>query len=316
MPKQTAKIQKRVSIAVLGEKDHGKSTLLGRFLFETGNIPEDRIAEIKKAVKKSGKRFEWAHLLDSFRYEREKEMTLDASRAVAEVGRNTYELIDVPGHRELLKNMLSGTSRADTAVLVVAADEGIRPQTIRHLEIAKFIGISCMVAIINKCDLIGYSHEKYADAEKALAGLLRSHGFKNAFIIPASAFYGDNVAHRGKHLNWFRGPTMLSAFKKIAAVEQVINTPGARKDIARRRVVYASCILLEKPHTKKIVLETGTQKTAATLKTRQRKFPLGGVAPFTIKLTTRTAIADKFVLKENGVIIGLGRISAANGKPA
>ncbi len=215
MKKQAHSGKNLIPVVILGEKDHGKSTLLGRLFYETKNFPEDRLREIKKTMKVAERHFEWAHLLDSFRYERENEMTLDTSHRILEIGRNAYEFIDVPGHRELINNMLSGASRAEHAILVVAADEGIKPQTILHLEIARFIGISRIIAVINKCDRIGYSQGKFKLAEKQLAGTLLKCGFKNARILPMVAKTGDNLLYRTRRLAWFRGPTLLGAIKNI-----------------------------------------------------------------------------------------------------
>lgn len=138
----------RIPVVLLGEKNHGKSTLLGRILYETKSFPADRLKEIKKIAANSKKRFEWAHLLDSFRYERENEMTLDTTRAIAKIGNQTYEFIDVPGHKELIKNMVTGAADAEFGILVVAADEGITKQTLEHLAIAKFLKLKKN----NRCD--------------------------------------------------------------------------------------------------------------------------------------------------------------------
>jgi len=204
----------RIPIVVLGEKDHGKSTLLGRLLYETRAFPNDRLSEIRKAAKKSTQRFEWAHLLDSFRYERENEMTLDTVPAIAEINGAVYEFIDVPGHRSLIKNMLSGATRARYAIALVDAAEGIKPQTIRHLNIARFLGVSHLIAVINKCDRIGYSREKFTRAEKLTAAALRKCAFPNAAVLPLVATTGDNLIRRSHHLAWFRGPTLFQAIEK------------------------------------------------------------------------------------------------------
>lgn len=302
------KIKNRISIAVLGEKDHGKSTLIGRLLYETGSVPDDRIRAVKKAAKKTGSPIQWAHLLDSFRYEREKDMTLDTTSAIMESGSTEYELIDVPGHRALVKNMLSGASQAECAVLVVAADEGIRPQTIRHLEIAKFLGIARILAAVNKCDLIGYSREKYRQRERPLAELLRTWGFKSAMIVPVAARSGDNLALRGRRLGWFRGPTLLGVLEKIARQStRAKTTPTAQKRVPLRKVFSAECILLKNPHTQKIVLEAGHRTREAKLDPGRKALFVGRPVPLTIRLAKGLAIDSVFVLKENGAIIGLGK---------
>lgn len=204
----------RIPIVVLGEKDQGKSTLLGRLFYETGGLPSDRLREIQNAMRIVGKRFERAHLLDAFRYEREHEMTLDTSRIIVEIGRRLYECIDVPGHPELIKNMLSGASEAHYAILVVEAKGGITPQTTLHLEIAKFLGIKKLIAVINKCDLIGYSREQFERKKLEVADALAHTGFGNAPILPLNAATGDNLLARTQRLRWFCGPTLLHAIEK------------------------------------------------------------------------------------------------------
>ena len=376
----------RIPIVVLGEKDHGKSTLLGRLLYETGGLPKDRLREVRNATRTSGKRFEWAHILDAFRYEREHEMTLDTSRIIVGIDRCLYECIDVPGHRELIKNMLSGTSEAHYAILVVAATSGVTPQTILHLEIAKFLGIKELVAVINKCDFIGYSRERFERRKREAAAALARAGFGNAPILPLNAATGDNMLARTPRLRWFHGPTMLQAIKKsfkpigakskkmpfLMPVQDIYSGPvivgqvmrgkvklGQRVRLLPKGVSYAvreitsgnapktaafpgdnigvaldpkpldikrgdilttghvpfvrnlsaHCIFIKKPKAKKMMLESGFQKSAVRIKSDTKEFTAGKTVKISAQLEEQSAILEKFVLKENGEIIGLGRIA-------
>lgn len=198
----------------LGEKDHGKSTLLGRLLHETDSIPRDRILGVRRAARKLGKKFEWAHLLDSFRYEREHEMTLDTTRALVNLGGKMYEFIDVPGHKELARNMITGASEASCAILLVDGIEGIVPQTKRHLLIAKFLGILHLIVVINKFDRIKNSQAEFVRIKSGVEALLSKSDFGKFVIIPISALKGENLIKKSDRFHWFRGPTLKRAILK------------------------------------------------------------------------------------------------------
>lgn len=200
-------------IVLLGEKDHGKSTLIGRLIFETNSMPLDRLESIRETLTNAKKKFEWAHLLDSFRYEREHKMTLDTTRVVIHIDKVMYEFIDVPGHKRLIKNMLTGASGAQFAILVIDIQEGIRAQTVRHLKIAKFLGIEKIIIVINKCDLTNYSENKFIKRSKELITILGPIGYTDAKIIPITAFNGDNVLIPSQKMAWYSGHTLCEVIK-------------------------------------------------------------------------------------------------------
>lgn len=202
------------SIVVLGEKNHGKSTLVGRLLYETNSLPKDRLREIKRAARSLGKKFEWAYFTDSFRYERLNEMTLDTTRATCKINSRLYEFIDVPGHQELIKNMVSGASQAEYGIVVVAINEGIKPQTMRHLEIAKFLGVRKLIALVNKCDSADYSKKKFERISNSVAIALKKLGFDKTVILPVAARRGVNLLKPSRRLKWFSGPTLATAISK------------------------------------------------------------------------------------------------------
>lgn len=215
-----------LSIAVLGEKNHGKSTLIGRIIFETKSMPNDRVREVKLALANSKKKFEWAHLLDSFRYEREHEMTLDTTRAIVHFGQTSYEFIDVPGHKKLIKNMLTGASEATCAIVVIDIREGIRPQTLRHLKIARFLGIEKILAVVNKCDLAKNPKLEFTKIREEIAGKLNNIGYDDVQILPIAAFGGDNLRTRSKKMTWYRGPTLFESIKMCLAPSAVETDVG------------------------------------------------------------------------------------------
>ena len=177
-------------ITMLGHKDHGKSTLIGSLLMSTGSATEERIADAKNTSKKLGKQFEPAFILDAFSEEREGGLTIDTARAQIKYMGKAFELIDVPGHEELIKNMLSGASYANTAVLVVSAakDEGIKPQTKRHLFLAKMLGIRHFIVAVNKMDTVGYSQNDYEMIKNDIAAYLDDIGVHSQSVnfVPIS----------------------------------------------------------------------------------------------------------------------------------
>ena len=149
--------QRKVNLVVIGHKDHGKSTLIGRLLYDSDVIPEQKLQEIRDELEKSGKKeFEFAFLLDSLEEERKGGLTIDIMQTPFKTRKGSYTIIDCPGHREFIKNMLTGASQADSAVLVVSAKEGIQDQTKQHIFLAKTLGINQLIVAINKMDEVGY----------------------------------------------------------------------------------------------------------------------------------------------------------------
>src|SRR3989344_1221424 len=292
-----------IPIVVLAEKNHGKSTLIGRLLYETSSLSKDRISGAKSAAKKIGKRFEWAHLLDSFQYEREHEMTLDTTRALVKLGKNLYEFIDVPGHRELIKNMLTGASEARFAILVIDIKEGIKPQTLRHLEIAEFLGIEKIIVAVNKIDAAGYSEDRFKKAAGNFSGILAGHGFrKKISIIPISAFSGNNVIKRTTRLGWFKGSTLAAAIlKDFKAPKKNIVAPWQSKTSTARPV----CIFIDAPKSG-LILESATGAAPVRIAAGFQKVRC--LQQVALILDKPLLLGNKFVIKQKGKIIGICRI--------
>ncbi|MEW6035120.1 MAG: GTP-binding protein [Candidatus Micrarchaeota archaeon] len=209
---------KEIRISLLGHKDHGKSTLVGRLLHDTGSMTKDRIEEAKAICAASGKEFELAFLLDSFVEEREGGFTLDTTTAQARHRDVIYNLIDVPGHRELVKNMLSGASQADAAILIVSAkeDEGLQDETRLHLYMASMLGIRRLVVAVNKMDAVGYGRERFESLKSSVSAVLSSFGFGDFSFVPVSARNGDNVMERSGSMEWYDGRPLISLMEEFA----------------------------------------------------------------------------------------------------
>jgi translation elongation factor EF-1alpha len=216
-----------IPIVLIGEKDHGKSTLIGRLLLDTKTIGEKKIKEIKEAVKALGKEFELAHLVDAFKEEREMEMTMDTTTTLVEGKKRNYLLIDVPGHEELISQMLTGTSRGKIALLLVAVDEGIKEQTIKHLEIAKLLGIEKVGVVLNKMDKVNYKKEVFKKLKEEIEEILEKVGYfsKNVHFFPVSAKNGDNVIIRSRYTLWYQGKTLFEFLESLKDPEILENYP-------------------------------------------------------------------------------------------
>lgn len=204
----------RLNIVIVGHVDHGKSTLIGRLLYDSDSLPEGRVQEIQRLAEEYKKRFEFAYFLDAFDDEWKEERTIDTT-AVMFKGKNLYTITDVPGHKEFVKNMLTGASHADVAVLVVAADEGIREQTRRHAFLMHMLGIKHIFVVVNKMDAAGYRREVFLDVKKEVTHLLGSFGYHDVEFIPASAMEGDNIFRKTERMQWHAGPTLVEALDRV-----------------------------------------------------------------------------------------------------
>ncbi|MCL4389226.1 MAG: GTP-binding protein [Candidatus Marsarchaeota archaeon] len=223
------------NITLLGHKDHGKSTLIGNLLMLTNSVTQIRIKEAQKYSKRLHKDFEPAFILDSFHEEREHGLTMDITRAEIAYKDVAFSFIDVPGHEELIKNMISGASYASTALLLVSAqkDEGIRDQTKRHLFIAKMIGINHLVVAVNKMDSVGFGEGSFEDIKNRISGFIGKMGFqgKNVVFVPVSAYKGDNLVKKSKNMKWYRGKPLLDL------IYEKSGHSGAKNDGALRIVL-------------------------------------------------------------------------------
>lgn len=217
-----------MNLAMIGHVDHGKSTLVGRLLFETGVVPEHIIEQYRKEAEEKGKAtFEFAWTMDSLKEERERGLTIDVAHKRFDTDKYYFTIVDCPGHRDFVKNMITGASQADAAVLVVAATEGVMPQTKEHVFLARTLGISQLIVIVNKMDAVEFDAKKFEEVKEDTIKLLQMVGFKPDDIgfIPASGLKGDNVSGLSDNMQWYSGSTFLQVLDTLQIPEKPIELP-------------------------------------------------------------------------------------------
>jgi bifunctional enzyme CysN/CysC len=214
-----------LKIVFVGHVDHGKSTLIGRILHDTDSLPEGKIDMVKKACAAEGMEFEFAFVLDALLEEQKQNVTIDTTEIRFKNKRRKYIIIDAPGHKEFLKNMITGASRADAAVLVIAANEGVREQSRRHAYLLSLLGIKQLIIVVNKMDLADFSEKKFEEIEKEYRKFLAELGLEARVFVPASAKNGDNVASTSKKMKWHRGPSLLEALDLLESQSADVDLP-------------------------------------------------------------------------------------------
>ena len=202
-------------IVIVGHVDHGKSTLIGRLLHDSGSLPEGRLEAARASSLARGLDIEWSFLLDSLQAERDQGVTIDATRLPFQIDGRPFVIIDAPGHRQFLRNMVTGAAGAAAAVLVIDVTEGAQDQTRRHAMLLRLIGVRHVIVLMNKADLLDYDEEKIEASARLISGLLVSLGLEASALIPASARHGDNVASRSTNLGWYSGPTLMEALVAV-----------------------------------------------------------------------------------------------------
>lgn len=212
-----------LSFVIVGHVDHGKSTLIGRLLFDTGSLPSDKIAEIKKASEGQGRRTEFAYLLDHLQEERKQGITIDTTQVFFNTDKRQYVIIDAPGHVEFVKNMITGASQAEAAVLIVDAAEGVQEQTRRHSYMLALLGLKQVIVLVNKMDLVEYKQGRFEEVRSDVTDFLKSIGIESEIFIPASAIDGDNIATGSEKMNWYEGPTFLESLDTLTNRESAEN---------------------------------------------------------------------------------------------
>ena len=196
-------------IVIVGHVDHGKSTLVGRFLHDTGALPQGKFESIQLSCQRRGVPFEWAFLMDALQAERDQNITIDVSQiAFKTAAGRPGVLIDAPGHKEFLKNMITGAARADAALLLIAANEGVREQSRRHGYLLSLLGLKQVAVVVNKMDLVDYDPEVFRAIEQEYRDFLFSFGVEPRVFIPIAAREGANVASRSEKMGWYTGPTI------------------------------------------------------------------------------------------------------------
>lgn len=206
-------------IVVVGHVDHGKSTVIGRLLYDTHALPEGTVDKVKRIAKETGKPFEYAYLLDAFEEEQKQGITIDTTQLQFQSGKREYVIIDAPGHKEFLKNMISGASNAEAAFLIVDAKRGVEEQTKRHAYILKLLGIEQIYVLVNKMDLVDYQEARFNEVRQELDTFLASLGLQAAGYLPISAYYGENLLGKSAKLAWYKGKSFIDTLDHIEAKE-------------------------------------------------------------------------------------------------
>lgn len=217
-----------MNLVFIGHVDAGKSTSVGRILLDTGHIEQHIIDKYRKEAEAKGKgSFEFAWVMDGLKEERERGVTIDVAHKKFTSDKYYFTIIDAPGHRDFVKNMITGTSQADAAVLVVAAPEGVMAQTKEHVFLAKTLGVNQIIININKMDATKpeWSEERFNKVKEDVDKLLRMVGYKDVQYVPTSAFKGDNVVKQSPNLSWWKGPTLLQCLDNLSIPKKPTDLP-------------------------------------------------------------------------------------------
>jgi len=201
-----------LNVVFVGHVDHGKSTTIGRLMYDAGIIPEQELQKLKEEAKKVGKvGFEFAFVMDKFKEERERGVTIDLSYKKLVTKKYDVTIIDAPGHKDFVKNMITGASQADAAFLTVAAKEGVQPQTKEHLWLLRTMGVQQIAVNVNKMDSVGYKEEAYTKIKTEMSALLKTVGInpEKVTFLAISAFVGDNIVKKSDKMPWYKGPTLM-----------------------------------------------------------------------------------------------------------
>ncbi|MHC4742424.1 MAG: GTP-binding protein [Planctomycetota bacterium] len=210
-------MKENVKFVVVGHVDHGKSTLIGRLLYDTDSLPQDKIEEIRKASEKTGLLPEFAFVMDHLEEERKNRITIDTAQIFFKTAKRDYTIIDAPGHRQFLKNMITGSTQAEAAVLLIDAEQGLAEQTHRHALVLRLLGVKQIIVLINKMDLVAYSEQRFDELKDQTVNRLCELGMEacSDLIIPVSAQLGDNIALKSGNLGWYDGLTVLQALDEL-----------------------------------------------------------------------------------------------------
>lgn len=215
----------KLGVVIVGHVDHGKSTLIGRLLHDTGSFMEGKLEELKAVCERRNVPFEWSFLLDAFQAERDQAITIDTTQIWFKTKKRNCVIIDAPGHREFLKNMISGAAFADAAILVVDAKEGVREQTKRHAYLLHLLGLQQILVVINKMDLVNYSEARFKEVSAEITAYLAGIGVSPHSIIPIAAREGENIATKTKAMPWFKGLCILETMDVFEPVAAPVDRP-------------------------------------------------------------------------------------------
>ena len=214
-----------IRVVTVGHVDHGKSTLIGRLIYDLGQVQDGKYEELKKVTKKRGMGFEWAFLLDALQTERNQGITIDTTQIFFKTKKRNYIFIDAPGHKEFLRNMITGASTADLAILIVDVEEGIQEQTKKHGYLLKLLGITDVVVVFNKMDKIKFDEQKFLEVKVKLDNFLNKIGVVVNNIIPVSATSGENINNKSTKMNWYKGLNLVQAIDDYEVKKELSSLP-------------------------------------------------------------------------------------------
>jgi len=223
-----AKDKTHINLVFIGHVDHGKSTTVGRLLFDSKNIDEQTMRKLQQKAEELGKKgFEFAFVMDNLKEERERGVTIDLAHKRFDTDKYYFTIIDAPGHRDFIKNMITGASQADAGVVCVAASEGVMAQTKEHVFLSKTLGVQQLIIAVNKMDAVNYDEAKFNAVKEDVSKLLKSIGYKpeEVVFIPISALKGDNVVNKSENMSWYQGKTILEALDDLNEPEKPTDLP-------------------------------------------------------------------------------------------
>jgi bifunctional enzyme CysN/CysC len=215
----------QMNIVIVGHVDHGKSTVIGRLLADTGTLPKGKLELVKENCRRNSKPFEYAFLLDALKDEQSQGITIDMARCFFKTAARDYIIIDAPGHIEFLKNMITGASRAESALLVIDVDEGIKENSKRHGQMVSMLGVKQVTVLVNKMDLVDFSEEIFEKLKADYSEFLAQIKVKPVSFIPVSAREGDNIAILSERMPWYRGATVLEQLDGFTSDKQLQDKP-------------------------------------------------------------------------------------------
>lgn len=303
-----------MNIVIAGHVDHGKSTIIGRLLADTNSLPEGKLEQVKRTCELNSKPFEYAFLLDALKDEQDQGITIDAARVFFSTAQRDYIIIDAPGHIEFLKNMITGASRAESALLVIDANEGVQENSRRHGYMISLLGISQLTVLVNKMDLANYSRERFDSIVTEYTQFLKSIAVEPRGFIPVSGIKGDWVAGPSKNMAWYNGRSVLDELDYFAKEAAPVNQPF-------RMPVQAVYKFTQQGDDRRIVagtIATGTVKTGD----RVIFYPSGktsvvnSIEAFNAPRQEQAVagMATGFTLEEQ-IYIGRGEIAALANQP-
>ena len=221
----TAAARDKLKIVIVGHVDHGKSTLVGRLFHDTGSLPDGKLEAIQAMCERRGMPFEWAFLMDALQAERDQGVTIDTAQIQFRTKARDYVIIDAPGHKEFLKNMVTGAASSEAALLLIDAEEGVREQSRRHGYLLHLLGVDQVAVLVNKMDLVSNSADRFGAVAEEYRDYLGRLGVEPSCFIPISAREGDNIATRSRAMTWYQGPTVLQALDGFVPGPKPVDRP-------------------------------------------------------------------------------------------